>query len=52
MNTRDQSNVKGVKDILQISNALNAMYVEDVADGVCGFYATLHTEYCYSSHSC
>ena len=32
--------------------ALNAMYVEDVEDGVCGFYATLHTEYCYSSHSC
>ena len=29
--------------------ALNAMYVED---GVCGYYATLHTEYCYSSHSC
>ena len=27
--------------------ALNAMYVEDVEDGVCGFYATLHTEYCY-----
>ena len=25
--------------------ALNAMYVEDVEDGVCGFYATLHTEY-------
>ena len=21
------------------------MYVEDVEDGVCGFYATLHTEY-------
>ena len=32
--------------------ALNAMYVEDVKDGVCSFYATLHTEYCYSSHSC
>ena len=24
------------------------MYVEDVKDGICGFYATLHTEYCYS----
>ena len=33
-------------------NALNAMYVKDVEDGVCGFYATLHTQYCYSSHSC
>ena len=32
--------------------ALNAMYVEDIEDGVCSFYATLHTEYCYSSHSC
>ena len=29
-----------------------AMYVEDVEDGVCSFYATLHTEYSYSSHSC
>ena len=28
------------------------MYVKDVEDGVCGFYLTLHTEYCYSSHSC
>ena len=26
-------------------NALNAMYVGDVGDGVCGFYATLYTEY-------
>ena len=25
-------------------NALNAMYVEDVKDGVCSFYAVLHTE--------
>ena len=32
-------------------NALNAMYVKDVEDRVCGFYTTLHTEYCYSSHS-
>ena len=24
------------------------MYVKDVEDGVCGFYTTLHTEYCYS----
>ena len=23
------------------------MYVEDFEDGVCSFYATLHTEYCY-----
>ena len=49
INTRDQSNVQGVEDILQIlSNfkALNALYVEDVEDGVCSIYATLHTEYC------
>ena len=26
-------------------NALNAMYVGDVGDGVCGFYATLYAEY-------
>ena len=25
-------------------NALIAMYVKDVKDGVCSFYATLHTE--------
>ena len=25
-------------------NALIAMYVEDVEDGVCSFYTTLHTE--------
>ena len=26
-------------------NALNAMYVREVGDGVCGFYATLYAEY-------
>ena len=26
-------------------NELNAMYVGDVGDGVCGFYATLYAEY-------
>ena len=26
-------------------NALNAMYVGDIRDGVCGFYATLYAEY-------
>ena len=26
-------------------NALNAMYVGDVRDGVCGFYTTLYAEY-------
>ena len=52
MNTRDQSNVEGVKDILADFNALNAMYVEPVKNSVCGFYTTLHTEYYYSSSSC
>ena len=28
-------------------NALNAVYVRDVGDGVCGFYATLYAEYRY-----
>ena len=28
-------------------NVLKAMYVKD---GICGFYTTLHTENCYSSH--
>ena len=28
-------------------NALNAMYVRDVRDGVCSFYATLYAEYRY-----
>ena len=45
INTRDQSNVKGVEDILQILSyfkALNAMYVEDIGDGVCSFYANVY----------
>ena len=45
INTRDQSNVEGVEDIPQILSdfkALNAMYVEDVGDGVCSFYANVY----------
>ena len=30
-------------------NGLNAMYVEDVGDGVYGFYATLYAEYRFMS---
>ena len=62
MHTKDQSNAmslskqclrcKRYTTLLKDFNALNSMYVEDVEDGVCGFYTTLHTEYCYSSHSC
>ena len=29
-----------------------AMYVRGVKSGVCGFYTTLHTEYCYSCQRC
>ena len=28
------------------------MYVRGVKSGVCGFYTTLHTEYCYSCRRC
>ena len=30
-------------------NRLNAMYVGDVGDGVCGFYTTLYAEYRFMS---
>ena len=30
-------------------NGLNAMYVRDIGDGVCGFYATLYAEYRFMS---
>ena len=30
-------------------NALNGMYVGDIEDGVCGFYATLYAEYRFMS---
>ena len=49
--TKDQRN--GMSKMLEIHctdfNALNAMYVEDVGDGVCGFYATLYAEYSFMS---
>ena len=37
---KDQSNVTDATDF----NALIAMYVEDVKDGVCSFYTILHTQ--------
>ena len=40
-----ESNVKVLKIHCTDFNALNAMYVGDVRDGVCGFYATLYAEY-------
>ena len=39
--------LKHVEDVEDRSSTLkgcNAMYVEDVEDGVCSLYATLHTE--------
>ena len=30
-------------------NGLNAMYVKDIGDGVCSFYATLYAEYRFMS---
>ena len=45
--TKDQRN--GMSKTSEIHctdfNALNAMYVGDIRDGVCGFYATLYAEY-------
>ena len=34
---------------VQISMRLNGMYVGDVEDGICGFYATLYAEYRFMS---
>ena len=38
--------------MLRYMNTRDQSNVEDIKDGVCGFYATLHTEYCYSFYSC
>ena len=45
--TKDQRNAmsKVSKIYCTDLNALNAIYVKDVRDGVCGFYATLYAEY-------
>ena len=40
-----ECNVEGVKDTWYRFQCINAMYVEDVGDGVCSFYATLYAEY-------
>ena len=48
--TKDQRNamLKVSKIHCTVFNALNAMFVEDVKGGVCGFYANVyrHTVYC------
>ena len=57
-NTNDQSVYvsKGSKEALTALTVLivtHVTQVERVKSGVCGFYATLHTEYCYSiCYSC
>ena len=45
--------VKGVKHctVIPIKDQ-KAMCVGGVESGVCGFYTTLHTEYCYSCQRC
>ena len=45
--TKDQRNAMSKMSEIHCTdfNALNAMYVGDVRDGVCGFYATLYAEY-------
>ena len=45
--------VEGVKHctVIPIKDQ-KAMYVRGVESGVCGFYTTLHTEYCYSCWRC
>ena len=39
---------KGSKEALTVLIVSHVSEVERVKSGVCGFYATLHTEYCYS----
>ena len=45
--------LKGLKETLTVLIVTHVTQVERVESGVCGFYATLHTEYCYSiCYSC
>ena len=45
--TKDQRNPMSKVSKIHCTdfNALNTMYVRDVRDGVCSFYATLYAEY-------
>ena len=38
---------KGLKEALTVLIVTHVTQVERVKSSVCGFYATLHTEYCY-----
>ena len=45
--------LKGSKEALTVLIVTHVSQVERVESGVCGFCATLHTEYCYSiCYSC
>ena len=44
--------LKGSKEALTFLIATHVTHVGRVKSGVCGFYATLYTEKCYSSYSC
>ena len=39
--------LKGSKEALTVLIVTHVTQVERVESGVCSFYATLHTEYCY-----
>ena len=44
---------KGSKEALTVLIFTHVTQVKRVKSGVCGFYTTLHTEYCYSfCYSC
>ena len=44
---------KGSKEALTVLIVTHVTQVKRVESGVCGFYTTLHTEYCYSiCYSC
>ena len=44
---------KGSKEALTVLIVTHVTQVKRVESGVCSFYATLHTEYCYSfCYSC
>ena len=47
IHTKDERNAMSKVSKIHCTdlNALNGMYVGDVGDGVCGFYATLYAEY-------
>ena len=40
--------VEGLKETLKVLIITHVTQVKRVKSGVCGFYTTLHTEYCYS----